>query len=214
MVPKPRVNLTRFHGVLAPNSKHRINVTPAKRGKGSAQKGSSTNSQESSAESQKSLTWAERLKRVFKIDVSVCSRCGGDVKIIACIEDPDVINKILDHLDDMPHRPFYHLPKCRAPPQGVQYTCADWRKFVSDNNLELSMSRRGNCHDNAVAESFFSLLKTERIKRKIYKTRSEAKAEIFNYIELFYNPSRRHGNNDGVSPIEFEKQYYQKLSSL
>lgn len=98
--------------------------------------------------------------------------------------------------------------------QGVQYTCADWRKFVSDNNLELSMSRRGNCHDNAVAESFFSLLKTERIKRKIYKTRSEAKAEIFNYIELFYNPSRRHGNNDGVSPIEFEKQYYQKLSSL
>tara|TARA_B110001452_G_scaffold177938_1_gene149289 strand:- start:21 stop:845 length:825 start_codon:yes stop_codon:yes gene_type:complete len=98
--------------------------------------------------------------------------------------------------------------------QGVQYTCADWRKFVSDNNLELSMSRRGNCHDNAVAESFFSLLKTERIKRKIYKTRSEARAEIFNYIELFYNPSRRHGNNDGVSPIEFEKQYYQKLSSL
>jgi putative transposase len=82
------------------------------------------------------------------------------------------------------------------------------------NNLELSMSRRGNCHDNAVAESFFSLLKTERIKRKIYKTRSEARAEIFNYIELFYNPSRRHGNNDGVSPIEFEKQYYQKLSSL
>ena len=82
------------------------------------------------------------------------------------------------------------------------------------NNLELSMSRRGNCHDNAVAESFFSLLKTERIKRKIYKTRSEARAEIFNYIELFYNPSRRHGNNDGVSPIQFEQQYYQKLSSL
>ena len=76
------------------------------------------------------------------------------------------------------------------------------------------MSRRGNCYDNAVTEGFFSLLKTERIKRKIYKTRSEAKAEIFNYIELFYNPSRRHGNNDGVSPIEFEKQYYQKLSSL
>ena len=121
MVPKPRVNLTRFHGVLAPNSKHRINVTPAKRGKGSAQKGSSTNSQESSAESQKSLTWAERLKRVFKIDVSVCSRCGGDVKIIACIEDPDVINKILDHLDAMPHRPFNHLPKCRAPPQGLLF---------------------------------------------------------------------------------------------
>jgi transposase InsO family protein len=55
---------------------------------------------------------------------------------------------------------------------------------------------------------------SERIKRKIYKTMSEARAEIFNYIELFYNPSRRHGNNDGVSLIEFEKQYCQKLLSL
>jgi putative transposase len=98
--------------------------------------------------------------------------------------------------------------------QGSQYGSADYVAFLQANNLKPSMSRRGNCHDNAVAESFFSLLKTERIKRKIYKTRSEAKAEIFNYIELFYNPSRRHGNNDGVSPIEFEKQYYQKLSSL
>jgi putative transposase len=97
---------------------------------------------------------------------------------------------------------------------GGQYTCSDRRKFVSDNNLELSMSRRGNCHDNAVAESFFSLLKTERIKRKIYKTRTEARAEIFNYIEFFYNPSRRHGNNNGVSPVEFERRYYEKLSSL
>ena len=65
-----------------------------------------------------------------------------------------------------------------------------------------------------VAESFFSFLKTERIKRKIYKTRNEAGAEVFNYIEFFYNPSRRHGNNDGISPVEFEKQYYEKLSSL
>ena len=98
--------------------------------------------------------------------------------------------------------------------QGVQYIFSDWRKLVSDNNLEPSMSRRGNCHDNAVAESFFSLLKAERIKRKIYKTRTEARAEIFNYIEFFYNPSRRHGNNNGVSPIEFERRYYEKLSSL
>jgi len=95
--------------------------------------------------------------------------------------------------------------------QGVQYTCSDWRKFVLDNNLELSMSRRGNCHDNAVAESFFSLLKGERIRRKIYKTRNEARSDVFNYIEFFYNPTRRHGYNDGVSPIDFEKQYYEKL---
>ena len=82
MVPKPRINLTRFHGVLVgvphqPNSKHRINVTPAKRAKGSAKKTSSTTKEKSSAESHESLTWAERLKRVFNIDVSVCSRCGG-----------------------------------------------------------------------------------------------------------------------------------------
>jgi len=96
--------------------------------------------------------------------------------------------------------------------QGVQYTCSDWRRFVADHNLEASMSRRGNCHDNAVAESFFSLLKTERIKRRIYKTRNEARADIFNYIEFFYNPMRRHGNNNGLPPMQFEKQYFMKLS--
>ena len=94
--------------------------------------------------------------------------------------------------------------------QGVQYTCSDWRRFGSDNNLELSMSRRGNCHDNAVAESFFSRLKTDRIKRKIFKTRQDARSEIFNYIEFFYNPTRRHSNNGGVSPIE----YFEKLLSV
>ena len=104
-------------------------------------------------------------------------------------------------------------PKARVlvhSDQGVQYTCSDWRRFLINNNLEASMSRKGNCHDNAVAESFFSLLKTERIKRKIYNTRAEARADIFNYIELYYNPVRRHGNNGGISPAEFEKQYYQK----
>lgn len=95
--------------------------------------------------------------------------------------------------------------------QGIQYTCSDWRKFLADNNLEASMSRRGNCHDNAVAESFFSLLKTERIKRKIFATREEARREIFEYIELFYNPRRRHGNNGGLAPAVFEKRYNEKL---
>lgn len=122
MVPRPRVNLTRFHGVLAPNAKHCINVTPARRGKGSAKENSATNKQESSADCHKSLTWAERLKRVFKIDVSVCSRCGGEVKIIACIEAPDVIKKILDHLDAKSDAPANHLPKSRAPPQGLLFT--------------------------------------------------------------------------------------------
>jgi putative transposase len=98
--------------------------------------------------------------------------------------------------------------------QGSQYTSDDWQKFLSANRLKPSMSRRGNCHDNAVAESFFQLLKRERIRRKIYQTRAEAKQDIFDYIEMFYNPKRRHGFNDGLSPIEYEKRYSQRLQSV
>jgi len=75
------------------------------------------------------------------------------------------------------------------------------------NNLTASMSRRGNCYDNAVVESFFQLLKRERIKRRVYATREDARADIFDYIEMFYHPIRRHGHNDGLSPVQFEKQF-------
>lgn len=88
--------------------------------------------------------------------------------------------------------------------QGSQFTSQEWREFLTDHNLEASMSRRGNCYDNAVAESFFHLLKTERIRRKTYKTRKEARQDVFDYIELFYNPKRRHANNGMLSPVEFE----------
>ena len=76
------------------------------------------------------------------------------------------------------------------------------------------MSRRGNCYDNAVAESFFQLLKHERIKRKTYKNREEAKQDIFNYIEMFYNPIRRHGYNDDLSPVEFERRHFMKTACV
>jgi putative transposase len=76
------------------------------------------------------------------------------------------------------------------------------------------MSRRGNCHDNAVAESFFQLLKRERIRQKTYLSREEARQDIFNYIEMFYNPKRRHSVRAGLSPVEYEKQYFQRLSSV
>jgi len=98
--------------------------------------------------------------------------------------------------------------------QGVQYTSGDWRSFLEEHNLEASMSRRGNCHDNAVAESFFSLLKKDRVKRKIYKTREDAKSEIFDYIEGFYNPRRNHGTNNGLSPEEMERQYFRNLQGV
>lgn len=98
--------------------------------------------------------------------------------------------------------------------QGSQYTSHDWNHFLKFHNLEASMSRRGNCHDNAVAESFFQLLKRERIKRKVYKTRDEAREDIFDYIEMFYNPKRRHSWNDQLSPVEFEKRHAMRLESI
>jgi putative transposase len=74
--------------------------------------------------------------------------------------------------------------------QGSQYGSDDWRRFCKTNGLVPSMSRRGNCWDNAVAESFFSSLKKEHIKKKIYKNRSIARVAIAEYIEVFYNPTR------------------------
>ncbi len=71
--------------------------------------------------------------------------------------------------------------------QGSQYGSDDWLRFCKEHHLLPSMSRRGNCFDNAVAESFFSSLKKERIRRRIYRSREEARADIFDYIEVFYN---------------------------
>jgi hypothetical protein len=117
LVPRPRVNLTRFHGVFAPNSKYRALVTPAKRGKRSNTKSLGVSDQ-TPAEKRASMTWAKRLKRVFDIDIETCSECGGGVNIIACIEDPQVIRKILTYLDDNASPASTALlPECRAPPR-------------------------------------------------------------------------------------------------
>lgn len=97
--------------------------------------------------------------------------------------------------------------------QSSQFTSKDWRDFLAAYRLEPSMSRRGNCHDNAVAESFFQLLKRERIKHKTYATRDDARQDIFDYIKMFYNPKRRHGLNDRLSPAEFERCHFERLTS-
>lgn len=89
--------------------------------------------------------------------------------------------------------------------QGTQYGSDDWQRFCRDHNLDPSMSRRGNCWDNAVVESFFGSLKKERIKKRIYKTRELARADVFDYIEVFYNRQRRHSHLGGVSPEAFEQ---------
>jgi len=90
--------------------------------------------------------------------------------------------------------------------QGGQYTSDSWQRFCRDHGLIPSMSRRGNCFDNATVESFNSTLKKERIRGKIYKTRNEARAEIFDYIEMFYNPKRRHSYIGNISPLKFEER--------
>ena len=91
--------------------------------------------------------------------------------------------------------------------QGSQFTSSDWQSFLRAHRMVPSMSRRGNCHDNAVAESFFSVLKKERIKRRIYPNREAARSDVFDYIEMFYNPVRRHGSAGDLSPVEFERRY-------
>jgi len=89
--------------------------------------------------------------------------------------------------------------------QGSQYTSEAFQRLLADQGIDCSMSRRGDCWDNAAIESFFSSLKTERVRKKNYQTRDEARADVFDYIERFYNPRRRHSTLGYVSPDEFER---------
>ena len=98
--------------------------------------------------------------------------------------------------------------------QGSQFTSMDWAAFIRAHNLEHSMSRRGNCHDNAVAESFFTSLKRERIRRRTYKNREEARQDVFDYVEMFYNPVRKQVRNGMLSPVEFERQQILKAEGV
>ncbi|GHD23042.1 IS91 family transposase [Halioglobus japonicus] len=120
LAPKPRVNLTRYHGVLAPNHRWRGEVTPAKRGKDV--KRIPNDEVRSTVEHHAAMTWVQRLKRVSNIDIEVCSRCGGSPKVIACIEDQDVIDRILAHLrekeQDIAPLPLL-TPPPRAPPEAL-----------------------------------------------------------------------------------------------
>ncbi len=115
LVPRPRVNLTRYHGVFAPNSAHRALVSRAGRGK--SREGVARADARTPSEHRAAMRWAQRLKRVFGIDVETCAGCGGAMRIIACIEDLAVIKAILAHLADKA-RPVHapRRPPGRAPP--------------------------------------------------------------------------------------------------
>ena len=118
LIPRPRANLTRFHGIFAPNSKYRVLVTSAKRGKGNNREENCKTGEREPPNPHTAMTWAQRLKRVFNIDITTCEECGGTVKVVASIEDPVVIKQILVHLERKAEsKEFNPLPESRAPPQ-------------------------------------------------------------------------------------------------
>lgn len=90
--------------------------------------------------------------------------------------------------------------------QGVQYACGAYQQVLQCQNAVVSMSRRGNCWDNALAESFFGTLKKELIQGEYYQTRQQAVSAVFEYIEVFYNRQRKHSKLNYQSPVEFEKK--------
>lgn len=88
--------------------------------------------------------------------------------------------------------------------RGVQYACGDYRALLEEHGIACSMSRRGNCYDNAVMESFFSTLKTELVHHERYATHEQARQSLFEWIEVFYNRQRRHSSLGYLSPEAFE----------
>jgi putative transposase len=90
--------------------------------------------------------------------------------------------------------------------RGSQHTSEQFQRLMADHGIVCSMSRSGNVWDNAAMESFFSSLKTERIGDKTYRTRDDARADVFDYIERFYNAKRRHSTIGYLSPMEFESK--------
>ena len=89
--------------------------------------------------------------------------------------------------------------------RGAQYTSDAYRELLAQHGIDCSMSSRASCYDNAVVESFFGLMKRERVNRVRYRTRDQARADVFHYIEVFYNRNRRHGYLGNISPADFEK---------
>jgi transposase InsO family protein len=97
--------------------------------------------------------------------------------------------------------------------RGSQYASGDYRQQLTTHSLRSSMSRRGDCWDNAVAESFFASLKLELVYQVQWRTRDEVRTAIFEYIELFYNRRRRHSSLGYLSPLEFERRNQQLLAA-
>ena len=103
-------------------------------------------------------------------------------------------------------QPRRYLMMLRRRVEPKQYTSATCQSLMAEHGVTCSLSRSGNVWDNAAMESFFSSLKTERTARKVYRTRDQARADVFDYIERFYNPRRRHSTLGYISPVDFEER--------
>jgi RNase P/RNase MRP subunit POP5 len=118
------------------------------------------------------------------------------------------LNKMLADVQEI-------YPKCSRnhSDRGVQYCSKEYQELLKKNHMSCSMRRKGNCYDNACAETFFGTIKCELICHKRYKTRSEAHGDIFWYIEAFYNRKRRHQALGYLSPAEFKRRYLAKIAA-
>jgi transposase InsO family protein len=100
--------------------------------------------------------------------------------------------------------------------RGSQYASENYQRLLKRHEIKVSMSRKGNCWDNAVMERFFGSLKSERINHKSYKTREDARKDVIDYIEMFYNSRRLHSTLNYKTPMKYEENYYvsQNLSTF
>ena len=101
----------------------------------------------------------------------------------------------------------------RRPFESAQYASHEYQELLASHALLSSMSRRANCWDNAVAESFFATLKVELVYQTRWSTRAQARSEVFEYIEIFYNRRRRHSALGYLSPDEFERRRQRKMAA-
>ncbi|MFT5197046.1 MAG: putative transposase [Candidatus Promineifilaceae bacterium] len=112
---------------------------------------------------------------------------------------------VLDALEMALQRRKPQQPLLHHSDRGSQYASGDYQTLLDQHNIDPSMSRRGNCYDNAPVESFFDSLKKECVRAKVYPSRYEAQVALFDYIEVFYNRQRLHSSLGYCSPVEFEQ---------
>jgi putative transposase len=150
-----------------------------------------------------SYFWTDEGWLYLAVIIDLYSRCVVGWSLHHCLTVDIVINavKMACFRRKIPLGLILHSDR------GVQYTCNNFQSLLKEKSISCSTSGKGNCFDNAVAESFFHSIKTELTHHQHYKTRDEAKQSIFEYIEVFYNRKRLHSYCQYLSPIQFEEKY-------